>query len=275
MSGALGTAGGAAGFAGGAGSSGECVDSTFCDDKCGSQLIDACGRAQDCSTDCGDNHVCNGVTKKCECVPISTWCSGKCGETRDNCGEPVDCGPCASGSCVDNACGCVPDNTAACGERECGSALNNCGQTVNCGPSEGQCAGGGRCSDGRCCDAPSVTCGSPPNQQCGVRPNNCGEAVDCGGCTQGFTCAAATGSCECTTPNVVCGSICVNTAFDLANCGACGRTCAVYPNADTCEQGGCACSGHGFNTDPAACGPCPLGGGVNCLGLTCQSGVCR
>lgn len=45
---------------------------------------------------------------------------------------------------------------------------------------------------------------------------------------------------SCTTPEVACGVLCVNTETNPSNCGGCGRTC-VLPNAEaSCVAGACA-----------------------------------
>ncbi len=77
-------------------------------------------------------------------------------------------------------------------------------------------------------------------------------------------------------PNVLCGSICVNTSKDQDNCGACGNVC---PPGDLCSLGKCCPCGSvncgGVCTDvwhdPSNCGKC----GKHCRhGQTCISGKC-
>jgi len=236
-----------------------CSDPTFCNDKCGLGLSDGCGVKRDCATDCGAEKTCDGVTHKCVCVsvPKTTWCANKCGALQDNCGVAVDCGTCTGGSpCLMNACGCAPQPdsvTCSAAGLSCGPAKNNCNQAISCGT----CGTGKGCSSGRCCELKTVTCAG----KCGAVHNDCGDMVDCGGCATGKTC---------------CGTSCVDTNTAFANCGGCGRGCGSIAGADSCEMGGCTCKGHGFNTDPGACGPCPRGF-LNCAGggrPKCLSGVC-
>ncbi len=93
----------------------------------------------------------------------------------------------------------------------------------------------------------------------------------------------------CTAPMVSCGSGCVDTRGDIANCGACGRVCPAATNAQpTCAGGACGfacvagtgdCDGDASNgcetnfaTRLVHCGRC----GNACLaGQTCVSGACQ
>ena len=227
------------------GSSGPCEDPTYCDDKCGSALKDACGVTRDCSTPCGDGRKCDGL--RCVCASSPTWCAGRCGDTTDNCGKPINCGGCEAGACdtgTHTCGGCIPEDKATtCAGKACGFAKNNCGQDVDCGG----CAGGAACNANVCCEAQSVTC----NGKCGSVKNNCVQTVTCGLC--------------CSNGKPV---------GDPSNCGACGHNCTGY----NCDRGICSCSNHGNNTDPNSCGPCGLGPGLDCIkrGFTsCVSGTCR
>lgn len=84
-------------------------------------------------------------------------------------------------------------------------------------------------------------------------------------------------------PVLRCGTECVDTGTDPANCGACGEAC---PSGEACEAGQCAlacaggttkCSGPMGETcadtsvDPANCGACGKACGVAEL---CDAGVC-
>ena len=71
----------------------------------------------------------------------------------------------------------------------------------------------------------------------------------------------------CDTPGQTkCGSRCVNTTTNGANCGSCGKIC--YSAAPNCCNGGCV----NFQKDTSNCGSC----GHKCgSGSTCAYGSCR
>ena len=86
-------------------------------------------------------------------------------------------------------------------------------------------------------------------------------------------------SVDCPKAFKVCGQICVDTATDVANCGACGTACAAGQVcsagtcATTCQAGLNVCGGscRDLQTDAANCGAC----GTACiLGQSCIAGVC-
>jgi hypothetical protein len=119
----------------------------------------------------------------------ATCGGGTCGYATSAGGHVVVCGQGAcpnTQACVNNVC-CVPDNAAACANRECGTAVDNCGQTIDCGLLAGACADPQRiCTGaGRCCYPPAVACA---NQQCGTASDGCGNQVACGSCYTGYTC---------------------------------------------------------------------------------------
>jgi len=96
--------------------------------------------------------------------------------------------------------------------------------------------------------------------------------------------------CGCSTGYSDCGGVCVETAVDNGNCGACGRVCGAGqycvmggcitptnpPPADagtTCSTGRTSCSGVccDLQTDNGNCGSC---GNVCSGGASCQQGRC-
>jgi hypothetical protein len=119
--------------------------------------------------------------------------------------------------------------------------------------------------------------------------------VTSGQCPSGEQCASfhCVGFCgmggACVNGLTCCSPLCVNTATNPADCGACGNACGPYPHAvagcaqSACTLGGCFlgfadCNGvtadgceTAINTDPANCGACgkacPPGDG--CSGGTC------
>lgn len=86
-------------------------------------------------------------------------------------------------------------------------------------------------------------------------------------------------SVDCPKAFKVCGKICVDTATDIANCGACGTACAA---GQVCSAGACAttcqtglndCGGscRDLQTDAGNCGAC---GTVCGPGQSCIAGAC-
>src|SRR5580692_462606 len=85
----------------------------------------------------------------------------------------------------------------------------------------------------------------------------------------------------CPANDTICGKVCVDTATDFGNCGACGNAC---PMGRTCTAGACvaltcaaptanACAGACVDvaTDVDNCGRC----GVTCgAGGSCAMGTC-
>ncbi len=86
-------------------------------------------------------------------------------------------------------------------------------------------------------------------------------------------------SADCPAKFKTCGSICVDTATDVANCGTCGNACAAgnVCSAGTCAiscQSGlnaCGASCRDLQTDEANCGACGKACGP---GQACTAGVC-
>jgi hypothetical protein len=83
----------------------------------------------------------------------------------------------------------------------------------------------------------------------------------------------------CPSNQTICGSTCVNTSNDLANCGSCGMTCAA---GEVCSNGGCALTCGGGTTkcgtmcndtliDPSNCGTCATACGAD---QVCTAGSC-
>ncbi|HLK35315.1 MAG TPA: hypothetical protein VKU41_01100 [Polyangiaceae bacterium] len=80
----------------------------------------------------------------------------------------------------------------------------------------------------------------------------------------------------------ICGTRCVDTQNDPANCGDCSVVCANMIPGTVCVLGHCQCPGDGgvqvcsntcvdTSSDPSNCGFC----GHNCQGNACMAGLCQ
>jgi hypothetical protein len=227
-------------------------DLNWCETHCGSGP-DNCGEIRGCSSDCPGTEACVGNV--CTCATTDGYCTGRCGETTDNCNRPIDCMTCDGGvSCYSNACGCMPEPVATtCAGKQCGSATNNCNLTVNCGASNTiDCSGSDYCkADDTCCTPDNSAC----NGRCQTSiTNNCGQPVPCPKtCANNGVCLNST----CCTPSG-CGGSCVD------NCGQPNNSCCPTPPADS-------------GSPPADSGlppPIDAGGGCGSPGVSCSVGCC-
>lgn len=169
---------------------GACTPSTCAELKasCGSVSDPKCpGTVVDCGADACPGHCTNGTCTTTTCVvDPATTCAGKgyaCGQTVDNCGNVLDCGPTDCGgngdSCVQGVCTapppCVVDPATTCAGRgyTCGQAADNCGHLLTCGSST--------------CSTPGWTCGGGSDASGNSIPGVCGCT---GACSQIPTCDA-------------------------------------------------------------------------------------
>ncbi|MDB4991432.1 MAG: tryptophan synthase alpha chain [Myxococcaceae bacterium] len=197
----------------------------------------------------------------------------ECGQTVDNCGDPLNCNlaanatPCAApdrcGGDPDlgeHRCGCKP-RVHACAAQgaQCGQ-VDECGQPVDCG----SCSNGSVCLSNSCaCTAVSNPCGS---KVCGTADDGCGKAVSCGPsaglCSAGV--CDATGQCTCPPASQLCA----------------GQSGSVLQHgcAYDCTPGGCvadnvaACAGAECGTARNNCGDtvsCGALAGACAAGSTC------
>jgi hypothetical protein len=205
------------------------------------------------------------------------------------------------------ACGGTGDaglGTAGGGGTHGTGASGGSGGGVTCKPAcaAGQyCNASGSCSPG--CDEESDCGGATPHCNAGTHQcQACTEDVHCGpgqickagscvdGCSPSQPCSDANQTC--------CNGACIAIDSDPNNCGACGKACDSYPNAQaacdkgSCKMGGCAsgyadCNGNaqdgcetsgGCVCQPGSSQPCyegPAGteGVANCIGgiKTCDA----
>ena len=201
----------------------------------------------------------------------------ECGETVDNCGDPLNCNlasnatPCAAPNrCGGDPglgpqrCGCKPraDACAAQGA-ECG-AIDECGNAVDCG----SCSNGSVCLSNSCaCTADSDPCGT---KVCGSVVDGCGKVVKCGPSAGacGIGQCDVTGQCQCAPRAQVCvgktGAVMQDgCAYDCAG----GSSTCVPDNAAACAGAECGTARNNCGdtvTCGASAGVCPPGN--TCIG---------
>ena len=120
---------------------------------------------------------------------------------------------CCSDNCVGGSCACRPLHTR-CSHR----CVNLRSDETNCGACGVTCDPFVSCRDGAC------AC-SPFGRACQADASCCSKQ-----------CIA--GQCACGVGRTRCGTACINTQTDAANCGGCGQVC---PGLATCRGGECAC----------------------------------
>ena len=136
---------------------------------------------------------------------------------------------------------CVPDNDAACDDRECGTVLNNCLHEVRCGTCSPPRVCGARGGDGGRCDCVCLA-GKIPDDDC---------------------------NCFCPEGSTTCGDACVrDLSSNPDHCGECSRPC---PPGQQCLQGEC-----GIVCEPQrdACQHHECGQATNTCGQIFDCGTC-
>ncbi len=210
------------------------------------------------------------VNEGATCDADNNVCSGP-----DFCDATGACqaGPPVPGCCLTSA-DCPND---ACVQYQCDASTNLCQQS-----GATTCTAPDACTVPLCdatagCQFAPIVC-TPPDQ-CHVA--SCDPATGC----YSVPVACSAGTCP-----TLCGTQCVNTGSDPANCGACGQVCSSNRVTATCAGGICSgtcdpgyadCNGDkrtdGCETDllndPASCGACGAvcGTGTSCVAGTCTS----
>ena len=236
-----------------------CVDCNVDRDCPAGNVCDPDGNcaAQTCapgSASCADEstrRVCSADGRMFTAMPCPTVINGV-----SRCGDGV----CAT-TCSANFADCDGNPANGC-EVDLRASATNCGRCGNGCPAAGGTAG---CSAGTC----SLTCSAGRGDCDGSAANGCETNVGssnahcgrCGNpCGAGLTCTD--GLCllsGCPSGRTLCGTACVDLNSDVAQCGACGRACAL-PNATAaCSAGTCvvaSCAAGLGNCDGVATNGC-------------------
>ncbi|MFO0608772.1 MAG: hypothetical protein U0324_36735 [Polyangiales bacterium] len=244
-----------------------------------------------------DGNAANG----CEAPTNTVSNCGACG--RACAGGPNATAACAAGSCA---------LTCAAGYANCdGNAANGCeratsADAANCGGCGVRCPASQVCRAGACtavaCAPGTADCNHLASDLCEVTPAS--DVANCGAC--GNVCAVAhgtpscaSGACglaRCDADYANCDGNAANgceasTLTDVANCGACGRTCSPPNASPVCNAGACAvasctagfadCDGDAANgcevsarTDVRNCGACGNACNVPHATPACAAGAC-
>lgn len=224
---------------------------------------------------------CNGGFDDCDKV-ASTGCETNL-KSNDNCGScgklctiPNGTGSCTTGTCLLTGCStgfgdCDGSPTNGCETNTAGGSPGPAGSILNCGTCGTSCAvanGTPLCAGGACkvggCTAPYADCNG--NYADGCESNTTIDTSNCGGCGKVCSAVGGTPSCAASTCSIACNpgrgncdgnaaNGCeVNLTNDVANCNACGASCAT-----------------GGTVLAAACTPSGTAG--VCAVTTCASGT--
>ena len=228
--------------------------------------------------------TCGGTTPdKCDtsCVDLKTDLNN-CGTCGKVCSIPNAVAACVNGACVMSKC---KDGYGDCNaDPGCETQLNSSSNCGSCGKSCAVTNGSAMCTSGACgpvtCNAGFGNCDNNPDCETPLNTTTncgkCGTACDASKplCSTVNGQQACVSGCSAAAPTR-CGSACVDTNSDLANCGGCNKPCS-FPNADATCAGGACSQGQckpGFGECNAAQPGCetPLGTNANCArcGDTC------
>jgi hypothetical protein len=189
-----------------------------------------------CSIACGSLSTCTPSSGSPYCANLSTD-NANCG----TCGNACGAGNVCSGGACTLTCGSLSTCRPSSGSPYCANLSTD---DANCGTCGTTCAAGQSCMGGVCkatCSGGETVCGGvctntsfDPNN-CGACGTTCGFANGTAGCSGGcFLAACNSGYADC---NHLQADGCEsNSASDPANCGACGKACAL---GETCQTGVC------------------------------------
>jgi concanavalin A-like lectin/glucanase superfamily protein len=190
-----------------------------------------------CTIACGALSTCTPSTGPAYCANLSTD-NANCGTCGNACGTGQVC----SGGVCTLTCGSLSKCAPAGGSAYCANLSTD---NANCGTCGNACPAGQSCMSGGCmaaCSGTETVCGGlctntsfdPSN--CGTCGNSCSFPQGSAGCAGGgcFLTACNSGHADCNHTQVDgCES---NTNTDVANCGACGKACAL---GEACQTGVC------------------------------------
>jgi hypothetical protein len=179
-----------------------CADGYCCDKACAGSC-EACSVAASLGTCTTLLANATPHTGHAACVAANPTCAGKCNGTSSACSYPPSTTSCGTASCTSTSY----QAAGTCGN---GSCILPAAQTcpLDCVVSAGGC---------KDCTPSQKQCASGVPQLCLANATWQNQAA----CTGAATCSG--GACVCS--KTTCGSSCVDTAADSANCGACGHSC--------------------------------------------------
>ena len=155
----------------------------------------------------------------------------------------------SNAACMGNAGGAVCDvSSGRC--VQCVATADTCPAGAYCDGAMNRCVPGCRdddgCAPGVVGDAGVSDGGTPRGGRCNVATRACVECLNDTHCPAGTLCAGnvCAPGCNpmraCPTGQTCCSGACVDTAANVANCGACGTRCEPPRAAPACMSGACA-----------------------------------
>lgn len=184
--------------------------------KWGSISDDGCGHyGIFCGCPAGTQAQGEGSGDCVACQVDAEFCMSHCGDTVDNCGNPISCADTCfqiEAQCYDGSC-CYPSQFC---DSPCGQEPDGCGGIIDCANT----CDGGDCVNNTCCVRNGEACST---QECGLVWDDC-EMVDCGNPCSG-TQGCIDNKCQesqCKAGGFNCGQVNNPLAVEgIENCGDC------------------------------------------------------
>ncbi len=268
---------------------GDAANCGACGNACNlANAIAKCGGGQCAIASCNPGFAdCDGVAAN-GCEVNLTLDVAHCGACGTPCAPPNASPKCAGGACQIGACN--PGFLDCDGVAADGCEVNSTADAANCGGCGKLCSsanGVASCVNSACqiaCNAGFGNCDGLSSNGCEINLNS--DAANCGGCNKACALAHASPKCvggACQIASCAAGwSDCngnpadgceTHTDADPANCGACGKACALANASASCTAGACAISG--CNAGFADCdGVAANGCEVNLLGDANNCNAC-